>query len=153
MRGNREKFYFPYVDGAKRYLRKLGGVLLEHLFIFLWSLLFVIPGIIKSLAYSFNRYILSDCPNLTAREALNLSKKMTSGIKGELFVFELSFIGWWILTAFTCGILCVYTIPYYTMAKATLYESIKNSCIASGKLCERDFDPTLVYVNENNSEN
>ena len=153
VRGVHEKFYFPYVNGAKNYGRKLGGLFLQDLFIFLWALLFIIPGIIKSLSYSFNQYILADCPNLTARDALNLSKKMTSGIKGEIFVFELSFIGWWLLTALTCGILGVYTVPYYMMAKATLYESIKNSCIVSGKLCERDFDPTLVYVNENNSEN
>ncbi len=138
VRGKREGFTYPYRSGAKKYGRKLGGFLLQFLFISLWVMLFLIPGIVKSYSYSFNQYILADCPNLTARQALNLSKKMTNGIKGELFMFDLSFIGWWLLTVLTGGILSIYFVPYYLMAKATLYESMKNTALETGKIYEEE---------------
>jgi len=180
VRGVREKAIYPYTS-CKNYGKKLGGLLWMMLFIHLWSLpfqvtyfisvfslgisnivftigiiisiLLLIPFIVKSLSYSFHPYILNDCPNLTVRQALNLSKKMTQGIKGELFVFDLSFIGWWLLTALTCSILAIYTVPYYQMAKAALYESMKTAALASGKISQADLDPTLVCGYENNSEN
>lgn len=131
----------PYVDGAKNYLRKLGGLLWMSLFIFLWSLLFIVPGIVKAYSYRFTPYILADCPNVKARDALKLSMRMTDGIKGEIFVFDLSFIGWFLLTSITCGILAIYTVPYFKVAEATLYESMKNSALASGRIHESDLSP------------
>ena len=153
VRGMRKQVSYPYVFGAKGYARYLGGMLWQNLFLGLWMCLFLIPGIVKSYAYSFNQYILADCPNLTVRQALNLSKKMTDGIKGEIFVFELSFIGWWILTALTCGILAIYTVPYYFTAKAALYESMKKSSLIHGRITESDLDPALVNRYENYSQN
>lgn len=131
----------PYRSGAKNYLRKLGGMLWMALFIFLWSLLFVVPGIIKAYSYRFTPYILADCPNVKARDALKLSMRMTDGIKGEIFLFDLSFLGWFVLTALTCGILAIYTAPYFFIAEATLYESMKNSALSSNRICEEDLFP------------
>lgn len=132
----------PYVEGAKNYTRKLGGLLWMSLFVFLWSLLFIIPGIVKAYSYRFTPYILADCPNVKAKDALKLSMRMTDGVKGEIFVFDLSFIGWFLLTFLTCGILSIYTIPYFKVAEATLYESMKNSALASGRIHENDLSPT-----------
>ena len=145
VRGKSEKVVFPYTSGVKNYAVKTWGIFLQTLFISLWSLLFVIPGIVKGYSYYFNAYILSDCPNLTARQALKLSKKITHGIKGDLFLFDLSFIGWWLLTALTCGILGLYTIPYYETAKASLYESMKNNALLTGKITDEDLNPPSGY--------
>lgn len=124
----------PFTVGFKNYLRKLGGMAWMHLFIFLWSCLFMIPGIVKAYSYRFTPYILADCPNVSARDALKISMRMTEGIKWELFVFDLSFIGWSLLTALSGGILAIYTIPYYQAAAAALYDSMKNNALMSGRV-------------------
>lgn len=94
-------------------------------FTFLWSCLFVIPGIVKSYAYSMAMYILADNPTMTAREALNKSKEMMNGHKMELFVLHLSFIGWAFLCSLTFGIAGIYVIPYMSATVANFYNSLK----------------------------
>jgi len=94
-------------------------------FTFLWSLLFVIPGIIKSYSYALAYYILADNPEMTAREALNKSKEMMNGHKMDLFVLHLSFIGWAFLCTFTFGIAAIYVIPYMSATVANFYNSLK----------------------------
>ena len=74
---------------------------LSTIFTFLWSLLFVIPGIVKALAYSQVYYILCDHPEYTGREAIDASQEMMRGHKGELFVLQLSFFGWFLLSFLT----------------------------------------------------
>lgn len=103
----------------------IAGILTE-LYIFLWSLLFVIPGIVKSFSYSMTFYILCDHPEMSAGDAITKSKEMMNGHKGELFVLYLSFIGWAILTALTCGLLSLYVQPYIEAAKAEFYENLKS---------------------------
>lgn len=124
----------PFTIGSKDYLKKLGGMAWMNLFIFLWSCLFMIPGIVKAYSYRFTPYILADCPNVSARDALKISMRMTEGIKWELFVFDLSFVGWSLLTVLTGGILEIYTVPYYQAAAATLYDSMKNNALMSGRV-------------------
>ena len=85
--------------------RKLGGLLWMELWTLLWSLLLVVPGIIKGLAYSMTPAILAEYPNVEATQALKISMKMTDGHKGKIFVFTLSFIGWFILTALPISII------------------------------------------------
>ncbi len=119
--------------GFFNYWRKVGGILWMYLFTFLWSLLFIIPGIIKALAYFMTPYILSDCPDVTATDALKLSIRMTNGYKGEIFVMGLSFIGWAILTGLTFGILGIlYTGPYMGASFAGLYDELKRNAIEKG---------------------
>lgn len=117
------------------YWRNVGGMLWMYLFIFLWTLLFIIPGIVKAYAYYLTPYILAEYPNVPATEALKLSMRMTDGYKGELFVLDLSFIGWNILSLFTLGILgLVYVNPYYYTSKAGMYVEIRDNALASGRV-------------------
>ena len=90
-------------------------------FVWLWTLLFIIPGIIKSLAYSLAPYVLSDNPKMTAREALRASIDLTNGYKGKLFYLFLSFIGWIILGSLTFGIAYLWIIPYMNATFAAFY--------------------------------
>lgn len=101
----------------KQWLRDIGGMLLVGLYTTLWTFLFIIPGIVKSYAYSMTPYILADDPNITMSEAITLSKNMTEGYKMDLFILDLSFILWNLASAFTFGLVAFYAVPYQ---KATL---------------------------------
>ena len=105
----------------------LVSTLLVALFTFLWSLLLIIPGIVKSLSYSMSSYILADNPGITGKEALERSKAMMEGHKMELFVLQLSFIGWHLLGAITMGIAYIWILPYMSATVANFYNSIKGS--------------------------
>lgn len=116
------------------YLRNVGTMALMTLYVFLWSLLLLVPGIIKTYSYSMTTYIRGEFPELSASESINLSAKLTDGHKGDLFYLDLSFMGWSILSAFTMNILAiVYVIPYYNAAKAFAYEECKADAIANGR--------------------
>lgn len=91
------------------------------LYIFLWSLLFVIPGIIKGLAYSMTPFLMAENPELTAREAIKLSQQKMEGHKWELFCLMVSFIGWEILAILTAGIGYIFLYPYLNAAYAAFY--------------------------------
>lgn len=122
-----------FTNGFSNYGRNLGGMLWMELFVFLWSLLFVIPGIIKALAYSMTPFILADCPNVRATDAIKLSMRMTRGHKGGIFVMCLSFIGWWILSGLTFGILqLLFVGPYISTSFAGLYVDLKARALTSG---------------------
>jgi len=99
--------------------------LLTGVFTFLWSLLFFIPGIIKGLSYSMGMYILAEHPEMSATQALDESKRMMRGHKWELFVLELSFIGWFLLVPFTMGLLLIWLTPYVKMSTTNFYNCIK----------------------------
>ena len=96
------------------------------LFTFLWSLLFIIPGIIKSLSYSMSLYILAENKGKPALECINESKAMTNGYKGELFLLGLSFIGWLLLTAVTFGIAYIWVGPYMQATYINAYQLLKS---------------------------
>lgn len=95
------------------------------LFTFLWSLLFVIPGIVKSISYSMSMFILAENKGKSALECINESKQMTEGHKAELFVLALSFIGWMLLGSITLGIAYIWVIPYMETTFANAYQSLK----------------------------
>jgi len=115
------------------YLRKVGGIAWMMLFTMLWSLLFFVPGIIKGLSYSMTPYILANNPNVTAKQALKLSMRMTNGHKMDLFVMQLSFIGWHMLGILTCGILSlIFVAPYQSTTSAGYYVELRDKAIASG---------------------
>ena len=117
------------------YMGKVGTMALKALYIWLWSLLFVIPGIIKTYEYSMVDYIKEENPNIPAHRCFELSKTLTNGHKGDLFYLDISFLGWWILTALTWFILGVlYVGPYYYSARAFAYEELKAEAAAAGKI-------------------
>ncbi len=112
---------------SERYGTIVVAKLLRDIFIGLWSLLFLIPGIIKSYEYSMIPYILADHPEVSRRDAFKMSKEMMRGNKWKLFVFDLSFLGWYILNIFTFNLLSYLFInPYKNAAMAELYLAIKN---------------------------
>lgn len=119
--------------GFNDYARNLGGILWMELFIFLWSLLLIIPGIIKALAYSMTPYILADTRSVPATEAIKLSMRMTQGYKGKVFMMGLSFIGWLLLSIPTLGFLNLFYVgPYMNTSFAGLYEELKNNALRTG---------------------
>ena len=97
---------------------------LSGLFTFLWSLLFVIPGIVKSFSYSMASYIYAENKELGALECIRRSKKIMHGHKMDLFVLYLSFIGWGILCMVTFGIASIYVVPYIQATVVNFYKSI-----------------------------
>lgn len=98
--------------------------LLQGLFIALWSLLLIFPGIMKAYAYSMAPFIMAENPNMTPREALNASEDLMYGHKAELFILELSFIGWGLLSVLTLGIGSLWLTPYIQASHAAFYRSL-----------------------------
>ena len=97
----------------------------RDLYTFLWSLLFIIPGIVKSYEYRMIPYLLADHPDMTSEQAFAESKRMMTGQKWNAFVLDLSFIGWDILSILTLGMLSIFYVePYKFMTKAALYEKL-----------------------------
>jgi len=94
-------------------------------FVFAWSLLLFIPGIIASYRYRMALYIALDNPSISGLDAIRQSKEMMKGHKWELFVLDLSFIGWYFLCGLTFGILSFYVIPYMGVTVANFYNSLK----------------------------
>ena len=143
--GNTVDMGTPFSVGFKEFGRKLGGYWWMYLWTWLWSLLLVIPGIIKMYSYSMTMYILSDCPGVRAQDALKLSMRMMAGHKWELFVFQLSFIGWQILNGFTFGLLGIfYVTPYMCTSFAGFYlevreEALRQGIITLGQLEGREY--------------
>jgi hypothetical protein len=108
------------------YLNIVGTMFFRDLYTFLWSLLFVIPGIIKRYEYMMVPYLLAEDPQMPRQEAFAVSKRMMDGQKWDAFVLELSFIGWMILSALTLGILNIFWVqPYLNSSRAAIYEAIR----------------------------
>lgn len=113
---------FAYDNGYKNVIKIL---FLRNLYTALWSLLFVIPGVVKGYEYQMIPYLLAENPNLSKDEAFRLSKQMMSGNKWDAFVLDWSFFGWDILSGFTLGILNIlYVQPYKYLTYAALYEEL-----------------------------
>ncbi|MBO7593608.1 MAG: DUF975 family protein [Salinivirgaceae bacterium] len=100
-------------------------MLLVFVYTFLWSLLLIIPGVIKGLAYAMTPFILNDNPNLQNNEAIELSMAMMDGHKWDLFCLQLSFIGWALLCTLTFGIGYLWLLPYIYTSYAAFYEDVK----------------------------
>lgn len=112
-------------EGFKPYWRSVWAYLFRGILITLWSLLLIIPGIIKSLSYAMTMYIVKDHPELTVNEAIDLSKDMMYGHKYDLFYLYISFIGWYLLSILTLGIGTFWLMPYIETAQASFYEDVK----------------------------
>ena len=122
-----------YAFKEGRYINIVKVMFMKNLFIFLWSLLLIIPGIIKAYQYYLVEYILSEDPTLTWQEALDQSKQMMDGYKMDTFILELSFIGWIIAGLFTCGLLLLlYVTPYMYATEAELFLDIRGKHFGPG---------------------
>lgn len=101
--------------------------ILTFIYVFLWSLLLFIPGIIAGYRYRFALYNLCENPEISASEALRMSKAQTRGYKWQLFVLDLSFLGWSLLCALTLGILTIWILPYIQQTDIGYFEEIKKA--------------------------
>ncbi len=114
------------------YLKTVGALAWRDLIILLWSLLLIIPGIIKAYAYRMVPWILADNPHIDYKRAMELSDQMTKGHKGDMWVLDLSFIGWSLLAAITCGLGYIVLNPYMCATQAELYAVLRHNALVSG---------------------
>ena len=107
--------------------------LLNTIFVMLWSILLVVPGLIKYYSYSMSFYILRDNPEMTQAQARKASIQLMKGNKWKLFCLHFSFIGWILLSALTFGILFIWVLPAMITAEAAFYENLKAANAASAE--------------------
>jgi uncharacterized membrane protein len=118
-------------------------MLLEGLFVILWMLLFIIPGIVASYRYAMAPFIMAENEDMTASEAIKASKEMMDGHKAELFFLDLSFIGWNLLNLLTLGIGSIALNPYMNAARAAFYRNLVPKALPQ---------PTIEYIPEHTEE-
>lgn len=119
---------------SKSYLNTVKVMFLRQMYIFLWTLLFIIPGVIKAYEYAMIPYILAENPDIDSKEAFAASKQMMTGNKWNLFVLQLSFLGWNLLSVCTCGILSIFYVnPYMYMTLAEFYVALKEITYGGGQ--------------------
>ena len=111
---------------ANLWLLFIGVSIMTAIFTTLWSLLFIIPGIIATYRYAMVNYIMIDNPELGVLGSIRRSKEIMYGHKLDYFVLQLSFIGWLLLSVLTCGLLLFYVTPYMSVTTANFYNSIKD---------------------------
>lgn len=109
------------------YLKTLGLNILITLSVCIGTILFIVPGIIVGLMFSQSYYILSEDPSKSITQCIKESVDMMNDHKWDLFYLELTFIGWWLLTAITVGIAGLWVAPYVKVTETNFYLSIKNN--------------------------
>lgn len=124
-RGEKEDVVSNMFNEFGKYGRALGVSLLMKVYLFLWTLLLIIPGIIKYYSYAMTYYIAKDHPELGADDCIERSRQMMSGHKADLFLLDLSFIGWFILCLLTLGIGFLWLLPYAEASHVVFYEELK----------------------------
>ncbi|MCS4477280.1 DUF975 family protein [Clostridium botulinum] len=139
--------YLGYCFKEGSYFGVLVTMLLRSIYTFLWTLLLVIPGIIKGYAYSMVPYILADNPSIGAERAIQLSNRMTDGEKWDMFVLDLSFLGWYILGMLALGIGVIFVNPYVDSTKAELYLILRKKAIEDGSTSCKELN--IVNCNGN----
>ena len=124
IRKNRKPEVGHLFEGFDNFSNSLILYLVNNIFIALWSLLFIVPGIIKTYSYSMSYYILADNPKMGGNEARIKSMQMMKGNKWRLFCLDFSFIGWDLLCILTLGILSFWVTPYRQAAYAAFYQNL-----------------------------
>jgi uncharacterized membrane protein len=129
--------YLGYGFGFGRYFNIIKTMLWRSIVTFFWFLLLIIPGIIKTYAYRMVPYILSDNPNIDYKRALELSDKMTDGEKLDMWILDLSFIGWYLLGTLLFFVGVLFVMPYENATKAELYLELRQDALDQG-ICSYD---------------
>lgn len=115
---------FSVYTDARKSLKLIGASIIVEIFVSLWALLLIVPGIIKSLSYSQTFFILRDHPEYSVSEAITASRKAMNGYKWKYFLLSLSFIGWIFLSSFTAFIGLLWVIPYILASVAEFYNEL-----------------------------
>ncbi|WP_160685430.1 DUF975 family protein [Clostridium sp. C2-6-12] len=145
---NKKCFRFGF-DGPN-YGGIIKTMLLKDVYLFLWTLLLIIPGIVKGYSYSMVPYILADNPNIGVKKAIALSNEMTMGHKFDMFVLDLSFIGWYLLGVIALVIGVLFVFPYENATKAELYLVLRESALESNLCSYEDLLLTKPNPEDNN---
>lgn len=133
---------------SENFLRYVGTTLLQSLYIFLWSVLFLIPGIIKSYSYAAVPYILAKNPKMGYNEAITLSRKLMDGHKADLLILQASFIPWLLLVVFTFGAASVYVLPYLQTTQMLFFDETFKDDVEPNDSVFNDPEPVEVTVVE-----
>ncbi|RLC56991.1 MAG: hypothetical protein DRH89_04485 [Candidatus Cloacimonadota bacterium] len=120
--------------------KTLGLYLLMSLYIFLWTLLLIVPGIIAAYSYRIAFYLMIDNPEIGVSEALKQSKEMMYGYKSKLFCLDLSFIGWGLLCILSFGIGILWLSPYMLTSQTIFYEELRNEHILTYEIKDKDIN-------------
>lgn len=121
-----------------KYLNSVRTLFFRDLYVALWSMLLVVPGIIKGIEYIFVPYLIADNPSMDTKRAFEISKAMTDGQKWNIFVLKLSFIGWYLLGVLACGIGVLFVAPYQYATDAQLYLTFKENAMCRGIITNMD---------------
>lgn len=124
--------YVGFAFNGENYFGVLKTMLLKAIRLILWTLLLIIPGIIKGYAYRFVPYILADNPNIGADRAIELSNYMTDGEKMEIFILDLSFLGWYFLGLLALCVGTLFVLPYEDATNTQLYLVLRQKAIDDG---------------------
>lgn len=116
--------YGRLFDGFSQYGRLLLAELLKSIYVLLWTLLLIVPGIVKEYSYAMTEFILKDHPEMSGEQAICESMRMMQGHKMQLFLLDLSMIGWLLLSILTLGIGFLFSVPYLYSAHAHFYEDL-----------------------------
>lgn len=143
---------FGFSFDSMNYKGIVSTMFVMNVYNILWTLLFIIPGIVKAYSYRMVPYILGDNPNIAANEAITLSRKMMDGNKFEAFVLDLSFLGWYILGLLALVVGVLFVNPYYDATCAQLYLALRKISLDKGIFINQhdgysDFD--RYYHDEN----
>ncbi|MGP1587907.1 MAG: DUF975 family protein [Treponemataceae bacterium] len=135
-----EIHFSDFTDALTLWAKGILEMLWVSLFVFLWSLLFFIPGIIKAISYSQAFYILAENPNVSVRTALKMSQKIMKGYKADYFVMQLSFIGWFILALLSAGIGIFWLIPYISLSNTYAYKFLMKNAIERNRITVQELN-------------
>lgn len=130
--------FSAFLEGLNNWARATLGMLWTLLWLFLWTCLLIIPGIIKSLAYSQIFFVIAEYKEVSVTKALRISMTITKGHKGELFLMYLTFIGWDLLCLVTFGIANLWVQPYKYMTYTNAYHALLKEAIEQGKISPED---------------
>lgn len=132
--------FTDFTDGLTLWLKAIGAAIYTGVLIFLWSLLLIVPGIIKSFAYSLTPFLLVEYPEMGITRAVKLSKIITNGHKMDIFITQLSFLGWFLLEILTLGLLSFWVNPYYKMTMTNVYHAILKDAVIRNVISEGDLN-------------
>lgn len=132
------------VDGIGHMKRVVPLYFINSLLVELWSLLLIVPGVVKGYSYSLSYYVLADNPDMTQSEAREESMRLMEGNKMRLFLLELSFLGWTLLGVLSCGILMFWIQPYIQATGALFYDELRRKKPRYGIPVEEETDQAAV---------
>ncbi len=135
-----DNYEFLFEGFKQSFVTSFLAILLTQVFTFLWSLLFIIPGIIKAFSYSMTAFIITENPTIDPMEAIAKSQEMMRGHKFELFMLHLSFIGWYLLAIITFGLALFFVIPYVQTTVANFYVELRGKKVIEAEYIEQEMN-------------